>query len=149
MNLYRISLYDPFDRLQGRIEQHASSPALALLVAETRLRDVKGTVSVQIDLVGDFDRLVAAAAPEPEGDVTCPRCRRTFAWSGEEPDTCLLCGFDLAESRALHSVRAEEYERQEHLDSTQGLYVEGPDMDAVARLEEFSRGLGEIDGGGE
>lgn len=79
--------------------------------------------------------------PLREGRVTCPHCGRTFAWSGEEPQDCLLCGGLLSE---LHSVRAELHEGAGLLDLRPPTPV---DMEAVARLEEFSRGLGEIDAG--
>jgi len=71
------------------------------------------------------------ANPLLEGSIRCPNCGAVVAWAGEEPDDCLRCGRPYSE---LHSVRSELHE------------IDGPDMDAVSRLEEFAHGLGELDG---
>jgi hypothetical protein len=118
---------DPLHRLGGQ--------------AERQLREAQSLLRSMIR---------QAPEPEPGGSVTCT-CGAVIAWEGEEPDECLRCGRNLVESRALFACSPDESAGQAELHSTRSELhpVAGVDLDAVARLEEFSQGLGEIDGGGD
>lgn len=131
MNLYQITLYDPYERELERLELRAGSMALALLVSEARLRGSAaeaGAVSAQVDLVPEWERLAAGPG----------RCTCGTLWTTRPPEACPRCGRRMEEESALHSIRAELHEQAARA------AVYDP-----REAEEFGHGLGEIDGDGE
>lgn len=172
-NRYEITLADGYGRELDRLVVQAHNLRLALLVSEAVLRGRRAghgqdAVSASVELLGAYmDELPPASrvegfggvplgalepSPEPEleGNVTCARCGAVFAWAGELPDTCLRCGRRLEESRVIYACQPDESAGQAELHSVRHELHElpqvgGVDLEAVARLEEFSRGLGEID----
>jgi hypothetical protein len=117
-NRYEITLADGYGRELDRLVVQARNLRLALLVSEAVLRGRRAGHGQ--DAVSASVELLGVYGEDYESEEV---------WDGDG----LLGRFEESPEPGLHSVRHDLHP------------VQGVDMDAVARLEEFGRGLGEID----